>query len=114
MEVEDLKWQISYEKKLQLEMTSILENKVSFFIAQVEELKKEKESMQSEIGEKDSENLSLQDQIANLEKEITSLKGSNLDLRNEIDDLKIKGGALSPVLFDKLNSKLNLCQTDNK
>ncbi len=52
MEVEDLKWQIQYEKKLQLEMTSILENKVSFFIAQVEELKKEKQAMQEEVDSK--------------------------------------------------------------
>jgi hypothetical protein len=40
MEVENLKWQISYEKKLHEEMSQLLENKVSHLMAEVRQLNK--------------------------------------------------------------------------
>ena len=41
IEVENLKWQIEYERKLQQEMNSLLENKVSALMADKEELQKQ-------------------------------------------------------------------------
>jgi len=40
MEVENLKWQIQYEKKLHEEMSQLLENKVSHLMAEVRQLNK--------------------------------------------------------------------------
>ena len=36
-----------------------------------------------------------------------------VDLRNANDDLRLRGGALSPLQFDKLNSELNISRNDN-
>jgi hypothetical protein len=40
MEIENLNWQIKYEKKLHEEMSQLLENKVSHLMAEVKQLKK--------------------------------------------------------------------------
>ena len=42
------------------------------------------------------------------EQKIKTINAEFVDMRNENDDLKLKGGKLSPVLFDKLESELNL------
>ena len=41
IEIQNLKWQIDYEKKLHREMTQLLENKVSDLMAQVRHLEKD-------------------------------------------------------------------------
>ena len=50
--------------------------------------------------------------IEKLNDKIKNLHSDIVDLKNENDDLKLKGGALSPVIFDKLNSQLNLKETE--
>lgn len=35
-----------------------------------------------------------------------------IDLKNINEDLKLRGGLLSPLQFDKLNSELNLAKTE--
>ena len=114
MEIEDLKWQIKYEKKLQLEMTDILENKVSHFIADIEGLKKKIINLEDNIERKDLEISNLTVKVEEKNHEISRQRAKNLDLINEVDDLKMKGGELSKINFDQLKSKLNLYMTENK
>jgi len=51
MEVENLKWQIDYERKLASEMNLILEDKVSNLMALKDENSKEIERLNSLMGE---------------------------------------------------------------
>lgn len=50
MEVENLKWQISYEKKLHEEMSQLLENKVSHLMAEVRQLNKHIDEQNEKIS----------------------------------------------------------------
>ena len=55
IEVENLKWQIEYERKLQQEMNSLLENKVSGLMADKEELEKQISKLFSNIDSLNSD-----------------------------------------------------------
>jgi gas vesicle protein len=50
-EVENLKWQIQYEKKLHSEMSQLLEDKVSNLMASVKDLKAEIVSLNETVEE---------------------------------------------------------------
>ena len=51
-------------------------------------------------------------QIKGLESTISDQRAEIVNLKNENDDLKFKGGELSPVKFDKLNSELSLAREE--
>jgi hypothetical protein len=40
------------------------------------------------------------------------IRNKNVDLANEINDLKLKGGELSVIYFDKVNSQLGISKSD--
>ena len=50
--------------------------------------------------------------IEGLEIKIATQRSEIINLKNQNDDLKCKGGELSPVKFDKLNSELSLAKED--
>ena len=51
IEIQNLKWQIEYEKKLHKEMTQLLENKVSDLMAEVRHLEKDIKGLNGKIAE---------------------------------------------------------------
>jgi len=83
-------------------MKDMLQNKVSTLMAQKEELEKEIVSLNVSIETKDQAALDLNAVIARLEAKIDDHLLEITELQNMNDDLKIKGGELSPVMFDKL------------
>lgn len=71
MEVENLKWQIQYEKKLHEEMGQLLENKVSHLMAGVKQLNKTIVELQQKVESQDAEKTLLQETIDSLEARVT-------------------------------------------
>ena len=59
MQVENLKWQINYEKKLHVEMSQLLENKVSHLMAEVKQLKKQIVDLETQVTEQEQVNENL-------------------------------------------------------
>jgi len=59
LEVENLKWQIQYEKKLHWEMSQLLENKVSNLMADAKELEKKISQLEGTIQERELEKVEL-------------------------------------------------------
>ena len=113
-EVEGLKWQIEYEAKLNNEMKELLEHKVSTLLAEKEELQKKIAYLEIVIVEKDEAQDKQTSDYQNLEATIDTHLAEITDLKNSLDDLKCKGGELSPVVFDKLQSQLNLRDAEIK
>ena len=93
-------------------MGSILENKVSNLMATVNELEKKIEKLNKTIEEKDQDKVELNRVIDKLEAKILEQRNEIVDQQNKCDDLRLKGGELSPVNFDKLNSQLNLANSE--
>ena len=104
IEIENLKWQIQHESKLNLEMTEILKTKVSVLMAEQQQLQKTIKELNLHIEDQIGDKNQLNEVIEKLHEKIKGLNSEIVDLKNENDDLKNKGGALSPVMFDKLNS----------
>ena len=104
IEIENLKWQIQHESKLNLEMTDILKTKVSVLMAEQQQLQKTIKELNLHIEDQIGDKNQLNEVIEKLHEKIKGLNSEIVDLKNENDDLKNKGGALSPVMFDKLNS----------
>ena len=48
-----------------------------------------------------------------MEEKLKQQHAEHVDLQNENDDLKCKGGALSKVHFDLLESRINLANSSN-
>ena len=71
MEVENLKWQIQYEKKLHEEMGQLLENKVSHLMAEVKQLNKTIVELQQKVEAQDAEKTLLKETIDSLEARVT-------------------------------------------
>lgn len=71
MQVENLKWQIDYEKKLHMEMSQLLENKVSHLMAEVKQLKKQIVDLETQISEHESVNLTLTQNVQRLEDKVS-------------------------------------------
>ena len=113
IEIDNLKWQLDYERKLSEDMNVLLENKVSTLMAEKDEFQKTIVKLQGEIEEGKLEHKRLEDVNDVHEQKIKTINAEFVDMRNENDDLKLKGGKLSPVLFDKLESELNLQKTEN-
>lgn len=67
LEVENLKWQIEYEKKLHDKLSQILENKVSGLMAQVKRMQKEIDSQKTTITEQSDLTAAQADTIQELE-----------------------------------------------
>ena len=85
-------------------MSQLLENKVSHLMAEVKQLSKTISDLETRVDLQETEKNLLQETIANLEARVSEQRAEITNLGNENDDLKIKGGELSPVHFDKLNS----------
>ena len=85
-------------------MSQLLENKVSHLMAEVKQLSKTIFDLETRVDLQETEKNLLQETIANLEARVSEQRAEITNLGNENDDLKIKGGELSPVHFDKLNS----------
>jgi uncharacterized coiled-coil DUF342 family protein len=54
----------------------------------------------------------LKSQISELDQKLVDIRDKNVDLANEINDLKLKGGELSVIYFDKVNSQLGISKSD--
>ena len=70
IEIENLKWQIKYEKELYEEMSQLLENKVSNLMATVTTLNKEIEKLNGTIQELNNDKTDLNKSIESLEDKI--------------------------------------------
>lgn len=73
-------------------------------MAEVRQLKKTISELDTKIENQDSEKEMLTQNILRLEERGNEQRAEITHLKNENDDLKYKGGELSPVHFDKLNS----------
>ena len=89
-------------------MSQMLENKVSNLMATVKTLEKDIDHLNKDIKELNVDKVVLNENIEQLEDKIKQQRADYVDLQNECDDLKLKGGSLSPIAFDKLNSQINL------
>jgi uncharacterized coiled-coil DUF342 family protein len=114
IEIQNLKWQIEYEKKLHKEMTQLLENKVSDLMAEVRHLEKDIKGLNGKIAEQAEEKEVLNQTILKLEERIKAQRAEIVDLQNETEDLKQKGGTLSQVSFDLLESRLTVERQENQ
>ena len=56
----------------------------------------------------------MEDNIATLDAKIIEQRNQIVALSNENDDIKMKGGELSQVNFDVLNSQLNIAHAEIK
>lgn len=68
IENEHLKWQIDYEKKLHHEVNSMLENRVSKLMAEIQELQKQNNFQTTTITDLESEKAQLTANLETLEK----------------------------------------------
>ena len=100
IEVQNLNWQIEYEKKLHKEMGQLLENKVSDLMAQVRHLEKDIRGLNSQLAEQATEKEKLSRTIVELEEKIKGQRAEIVDLRTENEELKQRGGTLSQMDFD--------------
>lgn len=83
VEVENLKWQIEYERKLHDQMQMMLENKVSNLLADVKKLEENIEEKDATLLENKTEKDQLQKDIDTLEESIKLQRQANVDLKNE-------------------------------
>lgn len=102
IEVENLKWQLEYERKLNTEVNNLLEDKVSQLMATKEQQKKQLEQLQKTIDKLNEEKAELNSKVLKLDIVIVSLNGKIVDLKNEIDDLNVKEGPMSVIQMDKV------------
>jgi len=100
IEVQNLNWQIEYEKKLHKEMGQLLENKVSDLMAQVRHLEKDIRGLNSQLVEQATEKEKLSRMIVELDEKIKGQRAEIVDLRTENEELKQRGGTLSQMDFD--------------
>lgn len=88
IEVENLKWQIEYERKLQTDMNKMLEDKVSNLMATKNENQFEIKSLEKRIDELVTEKTQLTEKIEILEDIVSKRNSEIVDLKNRIDDLE--------------------------
>lgn len=100
IEIQNLKWQIEYEKKLHREMAQLLEDKVSDLMAQVRHLEKDIRGLNEKIAEQVREKEELNQTIQRRDEKIDEQRAEIVDLKNESEELKQKGGMLSQAQLD--------------
>ena len=71
-------------------------------------------NLNAQITENLADKVKLEDNIATLDAKIIDQRNQIVELSNENDDIKMKGGELSPVNFDVLNSQLNIAHAEIK
>lgn len=114
LEVQNLKWQIEYEKKLYDKMSQILENKVSGLMAQVKRMHKEIDAKAKSMTEQVELTETQTGMIKDLEERIKAATEEIVVLRNDRDELvKKKGIDPNKDPYDKLESELALKRQDN-
>lgn len=95
-------------------MGQLLEDKVSDLMAEVRHLEKDIKGLNEQIAEQAEEKEVLNQNIAQLEERIKQQRAEIVDLKNETEELKQKGGTLSQVSFDLVQSRLTLERSDNR
>ena len=114
VEVEHLKWQIEYERKLSQEMNQLLEDKVSKLMATKDEHAKQIQKQTQVLQVLNADKAALGAKIEALEGTVRSKDAEIVDLRNRIDDLETQGGPLSQTTLQKVRAELARQQTDNE
>ena len=111
-EIEELKWSLQYEKKLNGEMINMLEHRVSTCMAEIDTHKKEATTWEGQKQESDTEIRELQEKIVILYEEISSQKIQNDKLRFEKKELS--ENVVSLVEFEKIQGQLSLANSEIK
>ena len=83
-------------------------------MAEVRHLEKDIKGLNGKIAEQADEKEVLNQTILKLEERIKVQRAQIVDLQNETEDLKQKGGTLSQVSFDLLESRLTVERQENQ
>ena len=110
--MEDLEWQIDYEKKLHNTMVLMLEQKISSLLAEINKLEATLEEETAKRSDFDVQERKLQTRINNLNTELADEKIENEKLKFQIRELT--EGVVTLVEHEKVQAQLNLAQSEIK